>query len=100
MHDEHSPKVSVISPTTLVPIGLAVGIGLGMFGFSKWMYAQFDSLREEIRELKVSAHELGGNRWTAQDMEVFSLRLKLANSSLTVPDVSEIVARRQKQTGK
>ena len=97
-------KKHILSPTTLVPLGIVVtccvSVIIAVLKFHGWISGQFASLSAEIKDLKDVTQHMNGNRWTAQDQEIFSLRLKLNNNSLVIPDIGEIVKRREQNSGR
>lgn len=97
-------KKNILSPTTLVPLGIVVtccvSVIIAVLKFHGWISGQFDSLSAEIKDLKAATQYMNGNRWTSQDQEIYSLRLKLNNNTLNVPDVGEIIKRREQNMGR
>ena len=97
-------RKDILSPATLVPLGVVVGccisVIIAVLKFHGWISGQFDALSAEIRDLKAITQHINGNRWTSQDQEIFSLRLKLNNNTITVPDVGEIIKRREQNIGR
>src|ERR1700677_3142229 len=79
-----------IGRDTLMPVGMVLGILLGVIGFYSWLDARFDGLAENnngrfteiatalhsmddrLRELEVKQH----HRWDSLDMKEWMLELK------------------------
>jgi hypothetical protein len=90
-----------IGRDTLMPVGMVLGILLGVIGFYSWLDARFDGLAENnngrfteiatalhsmddrLRELEVKQH----HRWDSLDMKEWMLELKRLNPELHVPSV-------------
>lgn len=90
-----------IGRDTLMPVGMVLGIMLGVIGFYSWLDARFDGLAENnngrfteittalhsmddrLRELEVKQH----HRWDSLDMKEWMLELKRLNPELRVPSV-------------
>jgi hypothetical protein len=86
---------------TLMPLGMVLGILLGVIGFYSWLDARFDGLAENnngrfteittalhgmddrLRELEIKQH----HRWDSLDMKEWMLELKRLNPTLRVPSV-------------
>lgn len=94
----------VLSPATLVPLGVVVAccvsVIVAVLRFHGWISGQFDALSAEIKDLKAATQQINGNRWTAQDMEIYALRMEKNNPTLRVPDIGEIIKRREQNTGR
>jgi hypothetical protein len=103
----HTKKPSARRPVqigkdTLMPVGLVVGILLGIIGFYSWLDARFDGLAEtcngrfteiatalrgmdnRLRDLELKQH----HRWDSLDMKEWMLELKRLNPTLRVPAVA------------
>jgi hypothetical protein len=115
-------KALALTANTLIPLGIVATVFVallgGMFTGKTWLDGKFESLRSEaasrfevLQKQSIDLHNdvetirrnvsgVERNRWTAQDAEVFALKLKLANPSITVPDVGEIVTRRSQNDGR
>jgi len=98
----------VINRDTLVPIGMAVAVGScvlwgvlsvkdGYSALDKRIDVEMSGLREQLVDLNnrlERSDRAAHDAWTAQDMEIFALRLRIANASLAVPEVREIHPRK------
>ena len=99
--ERESRRPVQIGRDTLMPVGMVLGILLGVIGFYSWLDARFDGLAENsngrfteittalhsmddrLRELEVKQH----HRWDSLDMKEWMLELKRLNPDLRVPSV-------------
>lgn len=91
--------ISYLNTKTLVPFGFVLSIFLISIGAYNWLLSEFQAVRNQIRELQYTTMSVTNNRWTAQDMEIFQLRLKLMNPDMKIPEVSDIVQKRLQASG-
>lgn len=71
--------------------GVQLGFWLTLMGMligaTLWLSMRFGDLERRIDRLDMST----ANRWTAEDMQIWSLQLKTLNPSLEVPCPQEVV---------
>ncbi len=94
-----SKKLSrtVLTTATLIPLGFVIFLGAGMYTGARWIETKFTDLHYELRDMQRALDDLSATRWTTQDQEIFTLRLRLQNPNLVVPDSGEIVSRRKEK---
>ena len=78
---EMSDKKTIIGKDTLVPLGMVLAICSGVV----WMISQLDAIHYKLQTID----EKMIDHWTKQDMENWSLRLKMENPTITVPKVKK-----------
>lgn len=77
--------------------GLSAWVRLGslvalIVAATLWITSMFHAIDTRL----ISIEAAGRDRWTAQDMTIWSLRLDKDNDSLSVPDVSRVIQDRSK----
>ena len=94
-------KEMVLTPSTLVPLGMVVGIILSLVTGSIYFERKFSTMTTQMSDMQHNVNlklqtiqERMLNRWTAQDMKIWEQELKIHNPELTVPNSSEIVRTR------
>jgi hypothetical protein len=89
MSEENKEPANKLTDKTWVPLGRAVIIGASMLS-GLWM------LSGAVHDLKGTVDDLRRDRWTATDMERWSVLLERANRgqtpALVVPDVRDVQA--------
>lgn len=88
---------SVLTTATLIPLGFVLFLGGGMYTGARWIETKFTDLHYEIRDMQRALEDISATRWTTQDQEIFTLRLRLQNPNLNVPDSGEIATRRKEK---
>lgn len=87
--DESRAPFNKLTDRTWVPLGRAVIIGVSLLS-GIWM------LSDAVHGLTTTVEDLRRDRWTATDMERWTVLLERANrgqsSSLVVPDVRDVQA--------
>ena len=71
-------KKSLISKDTLMPLGMVVTVCAGVV----WISSQLNSINYKLDALESKLED----QWTRRDMENWSLKLKLQNPEITLPD--------------
>lgn len=69
----------VLSKDTLVPISFVVMLFAGMF----WMSNKFTSIEVKMDQIERKIDD----QWSGTEMENWSLKLKMANPEIEIPDV-------------
>ncbi|HTU24269.1 MAG TPA: hypothetical protein VMF30_02655 [Pirellulales bacterium] len=94
-------RTVLIGRDTLLPLGMVLGILLGVIGFYSWLDARFDGLAENnndrFTEISSALHSMDDrlhvleikqhHRWDSLDMKEWMLELKRLNPDLNVPTV-------------
>ncbi len=91
---------AALNKDTLVSLGAAVAVAIAFIGGAFQIKDAIASLRDEVRDLRSRiefADRAATDNWSAQDMEIFALRLRIDNPVLIVPDVREIHPRATKR---
>jgi hypothetical protein len=96
MSEESKAPFNKLTDKTWVPLGKVIIICGALFS-GCWM------LSSAVRDLQATVEDLRRDRWTATDMERWTVLLERANRSqvsLIVPDVREVqsVTRRLRET--
>jgi len=71
-------KKSLISKDTLMPLGMVVTLCAGVV----WISSQLNSINYKLDALEGKLED----QWTRRDMENWSLKLKLQNPDITLPN--------------
>lgn len=87
-------SATVLDQESLVPLGVAVTVGLFIAGIGIRLVTLVNTVKGEIRTLKEERQQM----WTQKDQEIFRLRLQLNNPDLNVPDVPPTHRRQEKRT--
>jgi len=69
----------VLNKDTLVPISFVVMLFAGMF----WMSNKFTAIQIKLDQMERKIDD----QWSATEMENWSLKLKLANPDIEIPEV-------------
>ncbi len=98
----------VINRDTLVPLGVAASVGtafvLGAFWIKdaltildRRLDSEMFGLRGQIAEMRAELEVSNRTQmevWSAQEMEIFALRLRIDNPAINVPDIRTIRSRK------
>lgn len=72
----------VINKETLVPLGAAVAVFIGVFGAHVHLSGKLDSIDRRLE--RIEEHQL--DRWTMTDMRLWVAATRQANPNLTLPE--------------
>ena len=84
----------VITSATLMPLGLVIAIVLALWRGSSMLDDRFNVLQKDIQNVNnqlVLIKLSSGNCFTVADARLWTTQLKVANPSLIVPDVMDVV---------
>ncbi len=73
-------KIAQFSSDTLIPVGLAITIVFGIV----WITNGISDINHKLQNIETKLVD----QWTRRDMENWSLKLKLKNKDLDVPETS------------
>jgi len=82
MSKQDPAETTTITERTKVPIGLMVSCVITLAGTALWLNTSLAKI--EHRLITIETRLL--DRWTASDMRVWTLKLKMENPSLNIPE--------------
>lgn len=83
-----------ITPATRVPLGWVIAGFAFVAVFTATHFGTLFTLRSDISIIKSTVDRLQDESWSRQHQEIFALRLRLMNSNIVVPDVTDIRGRK------
>ena len=82
---------TILGPNTLMPVGVMVTLLLTIIAAVFWLDTRFDELEVRMMEIERSI----GDRWTGNDMKLWTEMMQRKNPGHVIPDPWEIVKHRE-----
>lgn len=84
-------RKTILGPNTLMPAGAMVTLILTIIAAVFWLDTRFDELEVRMMEIERSI----GDRWTGNDMKLWTEMMQRQNQTLCIPDPWTITKHRE-----